>query len=332
VFVSGLFTRGISTALLLLVASSAAAEWYRVETTKMGTRVRIEFWLEAEAPLQAVKAALLQQSSLDEFDRLEALLSTYRPDSEISRVNQRAFEKPQQVSAETHALIDVAIQMSELTDGAFDISYESVGYLYDFNANLRPNAMELAAGIDAVDYRKIELNAEQLSVAFAQSGMRINLGGIAKGYACEQVIKLLKDKGIEHALVSAGGDMRVLGDYRGQPWVVGVKDPADQEKTFTRLALMDEAISTSGDYERFFIENGERYHHILNPADGKPARDVRSVSVVGPDATLTDALSTSLFVLGAEAGMELLESFPGYEALIIVDEKTWYYSGGLSSE
>jgi thiamine biosynthesis lipoprotein len=310
----------------IFIAESAFAGWHEQSTDKMGTRVRVEFWLEDEGD-----ADVLMSAAMAEFDRIEAVMSTYIDSSEVSRINAQAINRPQSVSEELYALLDVALQLSEISNGAFDITFDSVGYLYDYRAGSYPDALEIAAKIDAVDYQKVQLDEARMTVRFLSPDMRINLGGIAKGFAVEQVTKILKDGGVEHALVSAGGDMHLLGDRHGERWVIGVRDPDDKEGLFTRLSLADEAVSTSGDYERFFMEDGVRYHHILDPVSGKPAQGVRSVTIVGADATLTDGLSTAVFVLGPEAGMQLVAEMDGYEALIILADGTWYYSGGLSS-
>ncbi len=310
---------------LFAIAWPASAEWFRYEDSKMGTRVEVQFWLDEPGDEEA-----LRTTAMDEFDRIEVLMSTYIESSEISRVNRDAADKAQVVSKELFALVDVALQLSELTEGAFDITYDSVGNLYDFRESKRPDALAIAEHIDAVDYRNVSLDEGQLSIAFGKPGVRINLGGIAKGYSCEQVISLLYERGVRHALVSAGGDTRILGDRRDKPWIVGVQDPDRKEAIFTRLALEDEAVSTSGDYERFFFKDGVRYHHILTPSTGKPVEGVRSVTIIGPDATMTDGLSTSVFVMGPEAGTALIDSLEGYEMLIIMADGKYYFSGGLT--
>jgi len=298
------------------------AAWYSDEQEKMGTRVELQLWSEEPAAAQA-----LLEAAMAEFDRIEALMSTYIDSSEMSRVNQHAFEAPQKVSPELFALLQDAMQMSALTDGAFDITFDSVGELYDFRSGVKPTAADIADQLDKIDYKLVELNEVTGSVSFAVSGVRINLGGIAKGYAVERVTEMLAEAGIKHALATAGGDTRLLGDRHGAPWIVGIRDPNDEDAVFTRLALQSEAISTSGDYERFFIEDGKRYHHILRPADGTPVEGVRSVSVIGPDATMTDGLSTSIFVMGPEAGLAMIAKLPGYEAVVITDEQLFYSEG-----
>jgi len=318
------FRMPLALALSHLVVSTATAEWFSDEQQKMGTRVEVQLWAD-----DAVQAERLLRDAMAEFDRIEALMSTYIPASEMSRINASAAAEPQKISAELFALLERSVSVSDMTDGAFDISYDSVGYLYDFRAGKRPDTQAIAEQLDRVDYRLVELDDIAQTVYFKVPGVRINLGGIAKGYAVGRVIELLKEQGVEHALATAGGDTSLLGDRRGKPWIVGIRDPRKDEAIFTRLALENESISTSGDYERYFIEDGERYHHILQPSTGKPVRGVRSVTIIGPDATLTDALSTSVFIMGPEAGLELIDSMSEYEAVVITDDKL-YYSKGLN--
>ena len=209
------------------------------------------------------------------------------------------------------------------------MTYDSVGYLYDYRKGERPSVEAIEQQLDAIDYRHVVLDPERSTVRFMMPGVRVNLGGIAKGYAVEQVIGLLREQGVEQALATAGGDTRIVGDRSGSPWVIGIRDPDDEARVATRLAVIDEAVSTSGDYERYFDEDGRRYHHILDPDSGTPVTGIRSVTVIGLDATMTDALSTSVFVLGRERGIELIESLPGYEAVIIESGARLSYSSGL---
>ena len=168
----------------------------------------------------------------------------------------------------------------------------------------------------------------QLKVRFTHPLVYIDLGGIAKGYAVDRCIELLADAGISQASVAAGGDSRILGDRGGEPWTVGIQDPR-QEEMAVLLPLVDTAVSTSGDYERFFEEDGVRYHHILDPRTGDSARDSWSVTILGPDATFTDGLSTSVFVLGPERGLALIDRLPGVDAIIIDSAGQLRYSADL---
>jgi thiamine biosynthesis lipoprotein len=311
--------------LAWLGCAAARADWYGEAIDLMGTRVSVELWHEHEDT-----ARELVERVLGEYRRIDAAMSTYKADSEISRVNADAGTMAVPIGTELFALIERAQQLSAASGGAFDITYESVGYLYDFRARHHPADAEIEAGLGKIDYRHVLLDAASHTIQFSVPGVRINLGGIAKGYAVERGADILRAAGIEHALLNAGGDTRVIGDRRGQPWIVGIRHPRADDALVTRLPIVDEAVSTSGDYERFFEENGKRYHHIINPRTGRPTEGILSVTVLGPDATVTDGLSTTLFVLGAERGLELIETFPGYEAVFVDSVGKVSYSSGLT--
>jgi len=301
-------------ALLALAMLPARAEWYSDAQEKMGTRVEIQVWAESDAA-----ARPLLNAGMAEFDRIESWMSTYRPDSEISRVNRLAAREPVVVSAELFGIVQRSLELSALSGGAFDITFDSVGQLYDFRAGVRPDAAAIRKSLPAIDYRHVLLDPAASTIRFTREGTRINLGGIGKGYSCELVAALLRKAGVRSGRVNAGGDTRLIGDRQGQPWMVGIRDPDADDRWVTRLALNNEAISTAGDYERFFDDQGVRYHHIINPKTGDSARGVRSVTVIGPDATMTDGLDNAVFVLGPERGLALIDATPGYGAVVIDD-------------
>lgn len=292
----------------------------------MGTSVSVELWHDDAATGEQLVAEVIA-----EYRRIDALMSTYKDSSQITSVNLGAANGPVVISAELFNLIADSLEISRRSAGAFDISYESVGYMYDYRAGQQPDNAAIASALPAIDYREIRLDFERSTVAFARPGMRINLGGIAKGYAVERAARWLRGQGVEYAVLNAGGDTRVVGDRRGQPWVIGIRNPRSESDVVTRIPLVDEAISTSGDYERFFDENGERVHHIINPRSGRPTDELMSVTVIGPDAVLTDALSTTVFVLGAERGLELIDSYAAYEAVVIGRDGSLNYSQGLAA-
>ena len=180
-----------------------------------------------------------------------------------------------------------------------------------------------------IDYRYLILDEERSTVFFTKLGVKIDLGGIAKGHAVDQAIQHLHRLGIKHALVSAGGDTRVSGDRLGRPWQIGIRDPRKSEEVIITLPFQNTALSTSGDYEKYFVEEGITYHHILHPETGKSAHEIRSASVLGKDATTTDALSTSVFVLGIEKGLQLLNNLAGFEGILIDHDGNLHYSEGL---
>jgi thiamine biosynthesis lipoprotein len=176
----------------------------------------------------------------------------------------------------------------------------------------------------------VTLDKGQGTVSFEQQGVRINLGGIAKGYVVERGVDILRQHGVENGVVTAGGDSRLLGDRRGRPWMIGIRDPREDREVAISVPLEDEAISTSGDYERYFDEDGIRYHHIIKPSSGRPVEGVHSATVLGPDAVMTDALSTSVFVMGVDQGLKLIGCLPDYEAIVIDADGQIFYSTGLA--
>lgn len=316
--------RWLLLVLALLLITPAQAEWHREEVAMMGTRIRVELWHADPAVARQGIAAVLE-----EMRRIDASMSPYKPDSELSRINAEAGHGPVAINRELLALIQRSLDFSELSQGAFDITFASIGHMYDYRQRQRPDADSVRQALPAIDYRHVVLDHERGTIRFAREGVRIDLGGIAKGYAVERGAEILRRLGIEHAEVNAGGDSRILGDHRGRPWMVGVRDPRDENKIIVQLPLIDEAISTSGDYERYFDQDGIRHHHIINPGTGNAVSGVHSVSVIGPDGTSTDALSTSVFVLGVEKGLQLIDSLPEYEAIVIDNQGKLHFSSGL---
>jgi thiamine biosynthesis lipoprotein len=204
-----------------------------------------------------------------------------------------------------------------------------VGYLYDYRTHQHPTEAQIAAALPGVDYRQVLVDPQARTIRFMKPGMRIDLGGIAKGWAVDRGIEILRRAGIQHAMVNAGGDTALLGDRLGKPWVVGIRDPRKSGAVVARIPLQDEAISTSGDYERYFEENGQRYHHIIVPGTGKSPDAVRSVTVIGANATRTDGLTKTVFILGVERGMAFIRKLGDVEAVIVDKDGQVFYSAGL---
>jgi thiamine biosynthesis lipoprotein len=226
-------------------------------------------------------------------------------------------------------LLQRAAQFSELSGGAFDLTYAVVGRLFDYREHKRPSATELEQARKAVGYHHIQLDAKEHTVRFAMPGVCIDLGGFAKGYAVDRACALLRARGIAHANVSAGGDSRVMGDRRGRPWSIGVRDPRRPGEVIAVLPLEDTSISTSGDYERYFEEDGVRFHHLINPATGESPSGIRSVTILADDGLTTEALSKSVFVMGLDKGMRLVESQAGVDAIVVDATGVLHYSSGL---
>jgi len=235
------------------------------------------------------------------------------------------------ISPELFDLLNTALDYSRVTDGAFDITYASVGYLYDFRKHVRPDEKEIKAALPGVNYRHVVLDPAQHTVSFTQPGVRIDLGGIAKGHSVDRGIALLQGRGVAHALVTAGGDSRIIGDRFGKPWVVGIRHPDRKQEVIARIPLEDAAISTSGDYERYFDEGGVRYHHIIDPGTGHSASKVRSATIIGPTATRTDGLSKTAFVLGPERALEIYNRLDDIDAILVTPDGRVLYSKGLEA-
>ena len=309
---------------LLAGLPAARAAWYEREEAIMGTRIAVQLWCD-----DAVLAVNAIDAVMADMHRTDDLMSTYKPESQLSQVNAHAFERPVQVDADIIDVVTKALDYSRLSDGAFDITYASVGYLYDYRARQHPTDAQIEAALPGVDYRQLAVDPVARTIRFLQPGMRIDLGGIAKGWSVDRGVEILKGLGIEHAMVNAGGDTRLLGDRRGKPWIVGIRDPRKDGVVVARIPLQDEALSTSGDYERYFEEDGVRYHHILVPGTGRSPGAVRSVTIIAPTATRTDGLTKPVFILGVERGMEFVRRVGGVEAVIVDAEGRIFYSPGL---
>jgi len=302
----------------------AHAEWYQRTDAIMGTRIYVELWdtdaAHAQASIDAVMA---------EMRRIDNLMSHYKPESELSQINQHGADYPVQVDKELFDLIKLSTHYSEITEGAFDITYASVGYMYNFPEHIRPTAAQIKAALPAVNWRNMKFDEAHHTVFFEHKGMHIDLGGIGKGYAVDRGIEILQKRGIQHAVVTAGGDTRIIGDHMGRDWLVAIRHPDDPNKVVTRIPLRDAAMSTSGDYERYFDENGVRYHHIIDPRTGDSARKVRSATIIGPTATQTDGMSKTAFVLGPEKALEIINRMPEYDAVFVDPTGKVFYSNGL---
>ena len=268
-----------------------------------------------------------------EFTRLERLMSTWIPDSDVSRVNREAGVRAVPVSAEVREVLKTARQMSEWTGGKFDVTFGALSGLWKFDHDqdgVIPDMGEVRRRLPLIDYRAIQIDDPAGTVFLSRKGMSMHLGGIGKGYAIDRGAAILRRRGVRDFMIHSGGDMYVGGMKDGRPWRLGIQDPRGAAaRIFAEVALSDGALSTSGDYERTFMKNGRRFHHILDPATGEPARGCRSVTIVSNRAILADGLSTGVFILGPDAGMALIERLPDVEAVIVSDRNEVLISSGL---
>jgi len=298
--------------------------WMRRDEAIMGTAISVELWCDDGLAGESAIDAVMQ-----EMHRIDRTMSPHKADSELSCINREAGESPVPVSVEMARLLARANDFSQLSGGAFDITYAAVGHLYDYRNCIKPDEQTLAQARAAVGYRNLVLDMRARTVRFARPGMRIDLGGFAKGHAVDNATAILRHRGIRHAIVSAGGDSRVIGDRRGRPWTIGVRDPRRPGEMVAVLPLEDTSISTSGDYERYFDADGVRFHHVIDPSSGRSPASVHSVTILAEDGLTTEALSKSVFVLGVEKGMRLIESQRGVDAVVVDASGALHYSSGL---
>ena len=306
------------------VPSVAAADWIKEKQAIMGTEITVEIWQnENSSSQQCIDNVFM------EMWRIDALMSPYKENSELTKINNMASDRPVVISEELFHLLSKSLEISRLSDGAFDITFSSIGYLYNYRKKRQPTDKLINKKLNAINYQHILLDSKKRTVHFKNKAVRIDLGGIAKGYAVDNAINILKRCGTKYGLVTAGGDSRILGDKKGRPWMMGVQHPRKKQEVAVVLPLSNTAISTSGDYERYFIKDGHRVHHIINPQTGKSADKSWSATVIANNALTSDALSTTLFVLGEKKGLELINKLEGIDAVIIDSSGNMHYSSGL---
>lgn len=256
--------------------------------------------------------------AFEEIERIEKIFSIYKKDSVVSHLNKTGFLN---TNFEVARLIEEAKKFYELSEGKFDISIGPLTEIWkealDKKELPREREIEIALKLVGCDY--IHVDKETHSIKFKKKGMKVDLGGIAKGYAVDATVKELKRKGIDSAIVNAGGNLYCLGTKFGQPWQVGLQHPRIKTQILNTLSLINKAVATSGDYEQYMEIDSKRYFHIIDPQTGYPVRnDVLSVSVIAKDAMTADALSTSIFVLGKDKGNELFKNYVGVEKIIVI--------------
>lgn len=293
---------------------------------QMGTLVKITAVARDESGAQAAATA-----GFAEIHRLEDLLSTWIPTSELSRVNALAGVMPVPVSHDTMTVVQGAIQVAELTDGGFNIAIGPAVDVWNVIEGRRvPTGSDLDALRHMVDVHAIHVDAMTQTIFLEKAGMRIDVGGIGKGYAADQAVAVMKKAGALAGIVALSGDIQTFGRLPGgRTFPVGIQHPRKEGEVLAFIDLEDEAISTAGDYERFFEREGVRYHHILDPKTLQPARRCQSVTVIAREGIWADGLDTGIFVMGAELGMQLVEALPDVEAIIVDHEGLVHVSSGL---
>lgn len=318
-------TGGCRLSPLPSAGEAAIVERVRVA---MGSELRL-----TAASVDEATAVAAFDAVFGEVDRLESLMSVWREGSDIQRLNAAAGIEPVVVSPEVREVLEIARQVSEETGGVFDITFGALTGLWKFDHdqdNVVPDHAEVQRQLSFVNYRNLIVDAAAGTAFLERKGMRVHLGGVGKGYAVDRAARLLRERGLRDFMIQAGGDLYVGGKHAARPWTLGIRDPRGPvDRSFATIELSDGTLSTSGDYERFFMKDGRRYHHILDLRTGEPARLCRSVTLVTARAVLADALAKAVFILGPEEGLALIERLPAVEGVIVGARNEVIVSSGL---
>jgi thiamine biosynthesis lipoprotein len=311
-------------------ATTPKADASLVERSRvsMGSAVNLSAWTTDEpVTLEAFEKVF------HEFDRLDALMSVWKEGSDVLRLNAAAGKQAVAVGPDVREVLLAAQKVSEWTEGKFDVTFGALSGIWKFDHDIDgqiPERSEIASRLPLIDYRALRIDERAGTAALAHAGMKVHLGGIGKGYAIDRGVTVLREAGLTDFMIQSGGDMFVAGRRGDRPWRVGIQDPRGAPNTpFAAIEITDAAFSTSGDYERFFMRDGKRYHHILDPDIGEPAMRSRSVTIMAKSATTSDGLSTGVFILGAEKGMALIEQLDDVEGVIVTADNQVRVSSGL---
>jgi len=298
--------------------SVKAQQIYHKKLKLMGSRYDITV-----VETDSIKAEKYIDLATREISRIEKIISSWDPNSQTSLVNKNAGIKPVKVSDELFGLIQRSLLISKLTEGAFDISYASMDKIWKFDGSMKkfPTEEEIRNSVEKVGYKNILLDNKNQTVYLTKKGMKIGFGAIGKGYSADKAKKLLISKGVKAGIINASGDMNTWGKQpNGENWKVAITNPFNKRKAFGLLPITNGAVVTSGNYEKYIFFNNKRYTHIIDPRTGYPSSGILSVTVFAKKAELADALATSVFVMGTEVGVNLINQLPDIECIIIDDK------------
>lgn len=270
--------------------------------------------------------------AVNEISRIEKLISSWDAQSQTSEINRKAGIAPVKVDAELFHLIERSLQLSKLTDGAFDISFAAVDKIWKFDGTMQemPSEETIRKSVSKIGYKHILMDPAASTVFLELPGMKIGFGAIGKGYAADKAKELLIKEGVQSGMINASGDLDCWGTKPdGKPWLVGITNPLNKEKVFSWFPIENSSVVTSGDYEKFVMLNGKRYSHIIDPRTGYPAHGLVSATIFAPKAELADALATSIFVMGIDVGIDFVDQLKGIECILVDDEGKIYYSKNI---
>lgn len=291
---------------------------------------RFEFTVIADSETAGKKAI---DAAIAEVKRIEDLLSTFKDTSQTNLINQHTGIKPVKVDRELIELLQRSVKISDITQGAFDISYGSIDkslWNFDVNMTALPDFEIAHQSVRLINYKNVIIDPTNSTVMLRHEGMRIGFGGIGKGYAADKAKQILQNMGIEHGIVNAAGDLITWGNQSGsKPWTVGIADPDHSDRPFSALNISNMAIATSGNYEKYATINGRRYSHTIDPKTGLPVSGIKSVSIICPSAELADALATPVIVMGAQVGLDMINQLRQVACIIIDDHDRLYTSNNI---
>ena len=293
----------------------------------MGTR----FEITVVAPNEEIGYIYIDEA-VSEIQRIEKIISSWDEASETSKVNKNAGIKPVKVSPELFGLIERALKISELTDGAFDITYASMDNIWKFDGSMKgaPKETDIKKSIAKIGYKKIVLDPENSTVYLPEPGMRLGFGAIGKGYAADRAKQLLVSKEVKGGIINASGDLTTWGTkVTGEKWLVGIANPLSKDKVFSWMPIVESSVATSGNYEKYIVLNGKKYSHIIDPRTGYPTTGISSVSIFAKQAELCDALATAVFIMGRDVGLHMINQIDGVEAVVVDSENKIHKSSGI---
>ena len=313
--------------IILITLQIEAQETYKRTLKLMGSRFDITVVAE-----DSTVANSYIDIAIDEISRIENLISSWDKNSQTSKINDNAGIQPVKVDKELFDLIQRSLSITKLTDGAFDISYASLDQIWKFDGSMTqmPSEADIKASVIKVGYNNILLDDEKTTVFLKLKGMKIGFGAIGKGYAADRAKSLLMNNGVISGIINASGDMTTWGKQtNGEEWKVAITNPLNKNKAFALLPITDGAVVTSGNYEKYVNFNGKRYTHIIDPRTGYPSTGIISVTVFAPKAELADALSTSVFVMGKDVGLNRINQLPNIECIIIDEDGNIFTSTNI---
>ncbi len=293
----------------------------------MGTR----FEITVVAPNEEIGYINIDEA-VSEIERIEKMISSWDENSETSKINQNAGIAPVKVSPELFGLIERSIKISEITDGAFDISYASMDNIWKFDGSMDkvPSEEQIKESVEKVGYENIVLNSRERTVYLNKPGMRIGFGAIGKGYAADKAKELLLSKQVKGGIINASGDLTTWGTKStGEKWLVGIANPLSKDKVFSWLPVVESSVATSGNYEKYIVMNGKKYSHIIDPRTGYPTSGIHSVSIFAKQAELCDALATAVFIMGRDTGIHMINQIDGVEVVVVDAENKLHKSSGI---